>query len=281
MKTIQQDMTALSSEILRGKHAKLMLVTPNLASAMLGRNEDNRPLTPSQVDRFVRYIEEDRFLLLPDAIAFDVNGRLRNGQHRLSAITITGISQEMLVVFGLPVDAFLAMDRGKKRSAGDDLSIKHRTQGILRAAAAKCIMQLGGQSGSDPQDVVIFEEDLNQDILSDGISAAIRLNARAAGGQPVCSFPASMAAAYYHIRTNTDSPGKVNEFFATVASGEGISGPRLKLRDWLMGRAGADAIAPYGKNYQRISKVVETWNLFLSGGKRWTVDAPEVIPSVR
>lgn len=62
-------------------------------------------------------------------IAFDKNGILRDGQHRLTAIVDEGRDAKMVVTFGIAPEAFSVMDTGSRRTASDVLEINNRGGG--------------------------------------------------------------------------------------------------------------------------------------------------------
>ncbi len=86
-------------------------------------------------------------------IAFDTNGNLIDGQHRLEAIRISGVSVKIMVTTGVPevassnglsVFSMDAVDRGKLRSVGDQLVLRHGctngnvTAGVCQQIALIC-----------------------------------------------------------------------------------------------------------------------------------------------
>ena len=80
---------------------KIILVTPNLAAQWLETNSNNRPLSKPYVEELARYLLNGTFQTTHQGIAFDNQDRLRDGQHRLTAIVQTGIAVRLLVATGL------------------------------------------------------------------------------------------------------------------------------------------------------------------------------------
>lgn len=133
-------MSATPSTPKRERSASIELITPEMASAMLAENINNRPLSSLTVKRYTTLLEEDRFLLTSDAIGFDWNGRLSNGQHRLTAIVRSGVAAELLVVRGLNPAAFAVLDVGKRRSPADALTILGYANTTMLAPAARYVV---------------------------------------------------------------------------------------------------------------------------------------------
>ena len=97
-------------------------ITPELAAAYLESNHMNRPLRPGVVENLVREIKAGRWRLTHQGIAFTADGRLLDGQHRLSAVVASGVAVPMMVTFGAEIDTFGVIDQSTPRSAADVLS---------------------------------------------------------------------------------------------------------------------------------------------------------------
>lgn len=102
--------------------ARPVLVTPELADEWLEKNIGNRPQRKFGIDKYVRMMQEGKWHLMPDMIAFDREGVLRNGAHRLESVKRSGIPQPFYVVEGLEPEAFAFMDSGFKRLLADHLA---------------------------------------------------------------------------------------------------------------------------------------------------------------
>ncbi|MBA7700992.1 hypothetical protein ES703_109718 [subsurface metagenome] len=88
---------------------------------------NNRPFSPMHLVDLIGRQQRDEWVTNGDSIRFDVNGQLRDGQHRLRMVKQTGIPIEVIVVRDIVPEAFKTMDVGKKRSLGDVLFIEHET----------------------------------------------------------------------------------------------------------------------------------------------------------
>lgn len=96
-------------------------ITPELAQEWLGSNTDNRNKRAAHVRNLARDMTEGRWQLTGDAIRFDWNGRLIDGQHRLEAVILSGVTIGSLVIHGLPPHAREVIDTNAKRSSADAL----------------------------------------------------------------------------------------------------------------------------------------------------------------
>lgn len=99
-------------------------VTPEMASAWLGKNHGNRNQRPMKIDLYERDMREQRWLVTGETIKFDWDGRLIDGQHRLEAVIGSGQTVTMLVVRNLDPAAQAVIDTNAKRSAADALGFR-------------------------------------------------------------------------------------------------------------------------------------------------------------
>lgn len=118
------------------------LATPEMAQALLATNPHNRKLSRSLVVQYTQLMQRGEWRFNGDAIRLDSNGALLDGQHRLSAIVESGISQRCIIIRGLDADSFKTIDAGKKRSTGDMLSIAGYKGAVAGLAAGARTMLL-------------------------------------------------------------------------------------------------------------------------------------------
>jgi hypothetical protein len=94
---------------------KIEWITPERAAALLARAENVRRIKAWWVADLASYITRGTFQLTPDGLVLDVQGILRNGQHRLQAIVAAGIGTWMWVFRDCTEDEVRALDRGVGR----------------------------------------------------------------------------------------------------------------------------------------------------------------------
>lgn len=112
-------------------------VTPEIAELWLQRNVNNRPIRAARVASLARDMDADHWKYTGEAIKFDTEGNLLDGQHRLAAVVKSGATVKMLVVIGLEASAQNFMDAGARRSAGDALSFRGEVQSLLLASTCR------------------------------------------------------------------------------------------------------------------------------------------------
>ena len=79
---------------------KVMTITPQMAAEWLNHNFCNRKLSLSVANKYARDMASGRWELNGEAISFDCDGNLKNGQHRLKAACIANVSFTSVVTFG-------------------------------------------------------------------------------------------------------------------------------------------------------------------------------------
>ena len=102
-------------------------VTPEMARQWLESNTDNRPIRSGQVESLRAAFARGEYIGTHQGIAFDDDGVLLDGQHRLTAISLIndpGAVFPMMVTRGMTRQAFDVIDSGMvTRSVSDVLRV--------------------------------------------------------------------------------------------------------------------------------------------------------------
>lgn len=106
-----------------GMYGLVMLVTPAMAAAWLLTMIPNRNLRKTRVKAYCRSRVGGKWGLTHQGIAFDTQGRLFDGQHRLQMIVETGLATVLFVVHNVPDDALLHTDEQLPRSMRDAIKL--------------------------------------------------------------------------------------------------------------------------------------------------------------
>lgn len=123
-------------------NGKVETITPAIATDWLAKSRGNRTLYNAVIDRYVRAITEDRWMVNGEAIKFDIAGRLNDGHHRLTAVIKAGKSVQSFVIRDIAIDAFDSLDTGKVRRAADVLSGAGRENARALAATLQFLWNL-------------------------------------------------------------------------------------------------------------------------------------------
>jgi hypothetical protein len=102
-------------------NVKQILITPEVAEYMLTHNKINRPLNKVVVSKYANDMVKGNWKLTHQGIAFDNDGNLIDGQHRLNAIRKANVPINMFVFY--ECDNFDMLDRGKSRNPFDVISL--------------------------------------------------------------------------------------------------------------------------------------------------------------
>lgn len=99
-------------------------ITPKMAESWLSTaNTKNRRLRERLVMRYATDMVNGDWVLSHQGIAFDTDLALIDGQHRLSAIALSGETVRMLVFRGMTARSRMAVDAGMKRMTHDQLNM--------------------------------------------------------------------------------------------------------------------------------------------------------------
>ena len=121
-------------------HATIETVTPELAREWLAMNTRNRLKKPGKIKQYARDMAAGRWQLNGEAIKFDLNGILLDGQNRLSAVILAECAVQMLVIRGLDSDVQITMDSGAGRTAADNFAIEGEKNATILAAGIRCAL---------------------------------------------------------------------------------------------------------------------------------------------
>lgn len=94
-------------------------ITPEIAARLLGTMMGNRQLRQKAVQRYAREMIAGKWAVNGEAIKIAANGRLIDGQHRLSAVMMAKVPVKMCVVRGVDDSAIITLDTGVGRSFYD------------------------------------------------------------------------------------------------------------------------------------------------------------------
>ena len=116
------------------------ILSPCAARLLLkSHNGRNRGLKRHQNHFLLGQIECGKFVYNGESIVIGDDGQVMNGQHRLTSCAESGRAIEVLMVFGVPADAFVTIDQGARRSGSDVLSIEGHKNCV---ALAGCLRQV-------------------------------------------------------------------------------------------------------------------------------------------
>jgi hypothetical protein len=120
---------------------RTVLVTPDMAREWLTKDVVNRPLIPRNVDALAFDMKSGRWVLTHQSIAFNRDGFLVDGQHRLRAVVAADVAVPMRVTYYVAFGYEAPIDTGCMRRA-------HHVLGIPSRAVAVCNAMVLLETGS-------------------------------------------------------------------------------------------------------------------------------------
>lgn len=103
---------------------EIVSLTPEMAGEFLALNINNRPKKPLKIAQYARDIAHGSWRLTGEAIKFDINGRLIDGQNRCYATIEADRPIDVLVVRGLQPEVQEVLDSNAVRSGRDALAMR-------------------------------------------------------------------------------------------------------------------------------------------------------------
>lgn len=99
--------------------ASFEVITKPIADELLAKNTHNRKVRKSRVDHFCRILRRGEWITTSQGISILQNGVLCDGQHRLLAVSKTGIPIRILVCRNIANDSYAATDDVTPRTVSD------------------------------------------------------------------------------------------------------------------------------------------------------------------
>lgn len=125
---------------------EMMMVTPLMAKKWLSGNRGNRHLRSRTVEHLRKAYESGEWKVTHQGIAISKSGRLIDGQHRLTFISLlpSGSKVPMNVSTDVDEEAFEAIDIGVRRNAADIYGVDKEF-----SASAQFVAKLANSSGNE------------------------------------------------------------------------------------------------------------------------------------
>jgi hypothetical protein len=226
-------------------------ITPDQAETYLAANRGNRNIVQSHVAAMARDIANGQWMFNAQPICFSRGGRLLNGQHRLSAVLEAGQPIEVMVMRGLPEEAFETYDKqAKKAPAVEELFEDFGDKALISATAVllwRRELRPAGQPNARPtasevRDVIRNNPDF------------MRLRGFA---RKMVRYGRSSAMVYAAHRILRDDPRLGQVFLDRLETAANLPAGHviLKLRDRLIDLRKADQSA-------QIDEILAAWSRF-------------------
>ncbi len=203
-------------------------VTPALAEAWLATNVMNRNPRAKAVGRYAGDMKAGRWIRNPQPIIFDMQGRLMDGQHRLLAVILSGMTTWMMIFVGADATARNVIDSGIGRRVDDNMTMHGVTSAKEKVAAVRVIASVLKCQGP-------VSDGATNDWLAcylEGIEWSVAMMAECAASRWQAAVYGALALAWYR------DPAKISEFARLLYRGEDMRAgmPEYAIREHLLRR---------------------------------------------
>lgn len=211
-------------------------VTPSLAKTYLSTNTKNRSVRLRKVASFAAMMASGQWLLTHQGIAFDMDGVLLDGQHRLMAVMESGKTVRMAVFRNVPdtkdIKAMAVIDTGTIRSNPDQLRVCYNIKNSATVSAActtiaQVLVPQSARVGLTPVQTKAIA-----DIYGDRITEVLHVFANSFKPAVKASVIGAVALA---VKVSRNSG---MDFVHALATGENLKpgSPAMTLRNWLINK---------------------------------------------
>ncbi|AUR91844.1 hypothetical protein NVP1165O_44 [Vibrio phage 1.165.O._10N.261.51.B7] len=241
-------------------------ITPEMAKEILKKNIKNRKLNKSHVSRLASEMLSGNWSYTGDAIKVSTDDVLVDGQHRLEAIIVSGVSVDIELITGVSSDSFSKIDSGLKRTAGQVVQMSGMKNPNCVAAIAKVMLNIkdnGGLNGKfavSPKrysNCVIHNEAVRiyDDVMESGIVAKMR--------KEKINTPTQAAMFWLYMNNDKET---VIKFVNHISNGlfDSSDDPCKRLKDKLIDMRGSTSML-FATTAMALT--FKAWNAFVDGKK--------------
>jgi hypothetical protein len=238
-------------------HTTYMDVGPDMAAQWLEGNVRNRRIDQKHVDCLAQEMMAGRWNTTHQGIAFDANGTLIDGQHRLWAILQSGCTVRMPVSIGLPADCIDTIDGMKARSPVDRMTLSGAfgTEGVNSYHASTLREAVRGLKSSRKLPYHQEADLMAQHI--DAVRYATSHVATRARGVGVSYVRAVIARAWYSV--DVDRLAQFCRVLSTGMPESASDASIIKLRDQLMAVGSTRNQSIQRELYGKVERVLMSW----------------------
>jgi hypothetical protein len=266
-----------------GVFTETVTVTPELARLLLASNPANRAVYKAKVEEYAAAILRGDWDLNGEPIIVSDTGELNDGQHRLNAVVLSGVSIRSIFVFGVSRASRNTVDLGAKRTAGDILGMSGVPDSTHVAVMVKFIINYEAQmhlgTHRTPQEIAERLSKMGWEDVDNSLThgrSVYRVFRWSIGGW----------AALYYLMIQRDMHA-ADRFFNELATGDGVVGKHNNvgaLRTRLIENLAAKGKLPVT---EIAALTIKAWNHRRAGVPtkvlRWTTGGatPEAFPQVQ
>lgn len=249
---------------------KVETITPQIAIEILDKhNPRNRLVSDGTVNAYANDMRNNRWTLTHQGLAFDENGDLIDGQHRLWAVIFAEKAVEFNVTRGIPVKQMKGgieinsmdnIDNGRARSTGSQMTLCHGIKnGNSMAGACRAIAQI-----INPVHGKVRQSMANSMFIYEQYGRDIEAVFGALDGPKQRAYLLAPLALYHH-----GEPEKCLEFCRQMVTLERLSVPAKILIKWLESKHDSKRC---DSTMRMVGKCIHAFHEGVTTGQRFTDD---------
>ena len=253
-----------------------VLLNAKMLMALLYLRGPNRDPSATWVGRYMAMIERNSWMKTHQHMAFDTDGLLRDGLHRALAFHQSPEGERYgWIWFGVDPKAFAAMDAGRRRNAGENLSIDGDKHGNFSATVIR-LRYRNEHNGKAPDDLLVTE--IGQQLVGDPLfEEAVEVSYALSG--KVKTNRSSAALAYWLIGSQSVRAARLGTFWNHLVKGAGLpeDSPIWACREKLIKMSNSSTFrhAQYSSQTAMTAWIIEAWNLWSNGNpvpsQKWPI----------
>ncbi|RNL83357.1 hypothetical protein [Halostreptopolyspora alba] len=245
----------------------VMLVTPAQAHEWLEKNSNNRPLNRTTIEQFTKQIARGEWQLTHQAIAFDEEGELLDGQHRLHAIIRADTPVQAMVVEGAPRASFTVLDTGRKRTGKDVLHLAGEENTVHLASALRglYLYQVAPDASWSGSSSMVSNDQLVE-ILEKNPGMRHALTKATAIHRSV-RITVTAAAIGWYVTSQARPDIDQSPWFDGLTTGAELKhgDPRLTLRNTMMSLSSGKRLRKREDSREHLFYYIKAWNAWAEG----------------
>lgn len=267
--------------------SRIVLLTREIALDWLRRNGKNRSFSRDSARLLAAEMDHGYWRENGEAIIFDVDGELIDGQHRLQAVVNSGHEYRVPVITGVEGRVRPTVDTGQKRSSAQNLQMAGEKNAAVLSATltlwkgyiARDLRAMTHPGTASPEQRTtisrIMEELETYPELKVAVQRCVALRPNGSGRALVS--PSESALTWQAITRSGVTEERAEEFIGSVLSGYNLSrgNPIIALRRRLIEQMGPGVKMD---KRERIALILKTWQLWSTGQTRqvmsWGANEP-------
>lgn len=154
---VNGEMTDKSNVVvpLTDMRSEVLMVTPELARVLLASNTGNRRVRVGTVNSYSKSMSRGEWKLSPQGVTIHTKtNRILDGQHRLLAISQSGVTVPLFLVYTSDEEVFKVLDQGARRNTGDLFDLDARAADTINFCSRLMLNSFGSLSSAQLEPVV-------------------------------------------------------------------------------------------------------------------------------